>query len=85
MEEQQPSKPAAKSKTLWGIVGTVASVLAMAVGANPDSVAFLADGFQPAEDLAPLLTLVSLAVAAWGIRRGTQPGAQPVSGITGKP
>jgi hypothetical protein len=84
MEQQQPTKPAAKSKTLWGIVGTLGSVLAMTVGLHPDSVAFLADGFQPAEDAAPLLTLLSLAVAAWGIRRGTQPGAQPVAGLTGK-
>lgn len=77
LPEPEP-KPKAQSKTWWGLLTTVGGIALMFLGMAPDQLDFLTDGFQLSEDLAPLLTTLGAAVAAWGIRKGTQPGARPV-------
>lgn len=70
-------KPKSRSKTFWGILSTVAGVALMGLGLDGSSAELLADGIQ-VEDIGPILATIGAAVAAWGIRKGTQPGARPV-------
>lgn len=67
-------KPKIKSVTVWGVVAAVIGFFLTATGlSDPHAVDFLADGFQLATDIGPLLLAVGTAVTALGLRMATKP------------
>ena len=66
------SKPAIQSKTIWGIILTVAAAFATFIGIHPEGLGFISDGLQW-EDVTAALTLVGAFIAWYGRTHAKKP------------
>lgn len=74
------SKPAVKSKTVWGLVTAILGAVLVALGIDADP-AFLSDGFQASEDLVAMIGLV-LAIIGYALKEfGHRAAEGAISGI----